>query len=182
MKLFKVLLTAITILLVSINVYAEKNNWEKNYIKALQKGKIQSQSETGGLGYSPSEDIVLEIEIQKAMGLKAPACEVMKIAVDLKYNPYLTIKNIYSSGGEVDLDQLCMCATESGVLKEIIAKAASDASSLGIPIFSRDEIIQSQCIDTVTRDRGLGYQQPFAIVPYTPAEKTRNISESSFPE
>ena len=81
------------------------------------------------------------------MDLKAPACEVMKIAVDLKYNPYSTIKTIFAVGGEVKLDQLCMCATESGITKEIIAKAASDAtSSLGKPIFSRDEIIQSQCL------------------------------------
>ncbi len=150
--------------------FAEENPWEENFIQALQKGKAKVAGQGEGLGYTPSEDVVLETAIEKAMGLKAPACEVMKIAVDLKYSPYSTIKNIFAVGGEVGLDQLCMCATESGVLKEIIAKAASDAmSSLGTPIFSRDEIIQSQCV-------GLGYH-PIVRAPYfKPQRKPKKIS------
>ncbi len=145
-----ILITGILIIGLTFLAYpgfAEENPWEQNFIQALQKGKVKITGQAEGLGYTPSEDVVLETAIEKAMGLKAPACEVMKIAVDLKYSPYSTIKNIFGFGSEVNLDQLCMCATESGVLKEIIAKAASDAtSSLGTPIFSRDEIIQAQCL------------------------------------
>jgi hypothetical protein len=164
-----ILLTGILIIGLTFLAYpgfAEENPWEQNFIQALQKGKAKVAGQGEGLGYTPSEDVVLETAIEKAMDLKAPACEVMKIAVDLKYSPYSTIKNIFAVGGEVGLDQLCMCATESGVLKEIIAKAASDAtSSLGTPIFSRDEIIQSQCV-------GLGYR-PIVRAPYFNSEKKK---------
>lgn len=165
-----ILMTGILIIGITLLAYpgfAEENPWEQNFIQALQKGKAKVVGQAEGLGYTPSEDVVLETAIEEAMGQKAPACEVMKIAVDLKYSPYSTIKNIFGSGGEVDLDQLCMCATESGVLKEIIAKAASDAtSSLGTPIFSRDEIIQSQCV-------GLGYHPIKATYFRTEKKKKR---------
>jgi predicted amidohydrolase len=63
---------------------------------------------------------------------------------------------------EVDLNQLCMCATESGVNKQVIAKAATDAASpLGKPIFPRDEIAQAQCL----REIGLGYTPVVQVPP-----------------
>jgi len=141
--------------------FAEDNLWENEFIQALQKGKTVVTRQSGGLGYTPSESTVLEKAIKRAMDMKAPPCEAMKIAIDLKYNPYSVIKNVFSSGGEVDLNQLCMCATESGINKQIVAKAASDAtSSLGTPIFPRDEIAQAQCL----REIGLGYT-PVANTP-----------------
>ena len=92
-----------------------------------------------------SEDEVLKTAIEKAMKEKAPPCEALKIAVDLKYQPYSVLKNIFSAKtGEVDLDQLCMCATEKGTNEEkdaravIFNQAATDANLL-------DEATQAQC-------------------------------------
>ncbi|MBU1344828.1 MAG: hypothetical protein KKE44_19260 [Proteobacteria bacterium] len=141
--------------------FAEENVWEKDFVHALQKGKAKTTGQAEGLGYTPAEETVLENAIKQAMDLKAPPCEAMKIAVDLKYSPYSVIKNVFAHGGEVDLNQLCMCATESGINKQIVAKAAADAtSSLGTPIFPRDEITQAQCL----REIGLGYT-PLATIP-----------------
>ncbi len=141
------------------------NNWRGKFVSALQKGKAASDSKGGGLGYTPAQSVVLEEAIKAAMDAKAPACEAMKIAVDLEYSPYAVIKNIFGSGGEVKLNQLCMCATESGINKQIVAKAATDAMSpLGKAIFERDEITQAQCI-------GLGYTPIVSIPPRTTTKK-----------
>ncbi len=142
--------------------FAQDNQWENEFVLALQKGKALATTKNKGLAYTPAQSTVLENAIKKAMDKKAPPCEAMKIAVDLKYNPYSVIKNIFSYGGEVDLNQLCMCATESGVNKQVIAKAATDAASpLGKPIFPRDEIAQAQCL----REIGLGYTPVVQVPP-----------------
>lgn len=136
--------------LTSISFAEEKPSWDTIFAQALQKGKTPVQP-AEGLAYTPPEDTILEEAIEAAMKMEAPPCEAMKIAVDLKYSPYAVIKNIFGYGGKVNLNQLCMCATESGINKQIVASAAADASSpLGTPVFSRDEITQAQCI-------GLGY-------------------------
>lgn len=141
-------------LILSASGFAEENLWEKEFVQALQKGKVQNVQKTGGLAYTPAETSVLEKAIKKALDLKAPPCEAMKIAVDLKYKPFDVISNIFGHGGDVDLNQLCMCATESGINKQIVAKAAAEATSpLGTPVFPRDEIAQAQCLNDV----GLGY-------------------------
>ena len=71
----------------------------------------------------------------------------MKIAIDFEYNAYSVLKYLYAAGGQLGVDQLCMCATEAGVMKAIIAKAAMDAvTPLNEPVFDRDEITQSQCL------------------------------------
>lgn len=145
--------------------FAAENAWEKEFVQALQKGKAIPAGQSQGLGYTPAEETVLEGAVKKAMDLKAPPCEAMKIAVDLKYNPFSVLKNIFGYAGEVDLDQLCMCATESGVNKQIIAKAAADAvTPLGTPVFERDEITQAQCL----REIGLGYTAVEDIPPPIP--------------
>lgn len=157
--------------------FAGEKTWEQEFVQALQKGKAKITGTAAGLAYTPSEETVLENAIKKAMDKKAPPCQAMKIAVDLKYNPYSVIKNVYSFGGEVDLDQLCMCATESGINKQIIAKAATDATSpIGTPIFNRDEIAQSQCL----REIGLGYT-PMANTPerIKPTPKPKPFSVAS---
>ena len=138
----------------TVSGFAQENLWEKEFVQALQKGKADSAQNAGGLAYTPAESTVLEEAIKKAMDLNAPPCEAMKIAVDLKYQPYDVISNIFGHGGEVDLNQLCMCATESGINKQIVARAAADATSpLGTPVFPRDEIAQAQCLNDV----GLGF-------------------------
>ena len=145
------LLIIFSLAILSSISFAKENSWETNFVQALQKGKSSANNQAGGLGYTPAEGTVLEQAIKEAMEAEAPPCEAMKIAVELKYSPYAVIKNIFGHGGEVNLNQLCMCATESGVNKQIVAKAATDAMSpLETPIFSRDEITQAQCI-------GLGY-------------------------
>lgn len=142
------------------------NAWEKEYIEKLQAGKQASEKlQTEGLAYTPAEETVLEEAIIQAMEEKAPPCEAMKIAVDLEYNPYLTIKHLYGYGGEVGLDQVCMCATEAGIQTQIVARAAAEAiTPLGEPVYERDEIAQSQCINRT----GLAYTEvviPLARIP-----------------
>lgn len=165
--------------LFSNSCLADENIWEKEFVQALQKGKAVMAEPTKGLGYTPAEETVLEGAIKKAMDLKAPPCEAMKIAVDLKYNPFSVLKNIFGYGGEVNLDQLCMCATESGVNKQIIAKAATDAMTpLGTPVFPRDEITQAQCL----REIGLGYTAAETIpppIPPPPPPKPFSVSSPS---
>ncbi len=140
--------------------------WEKEYIEKLQAGKQASeQRQAEGLAYTPAEETVLEEAIIQAMEEKASPCEALKIAVDLEYNPYLTIKHLYGYGGEVGLDQVCMCATEAGIQKQIVARAAAEAiTPLGEPVYERDEITQSQCINQT----GLAYTEavmPLTIIP-----------------
>ncbi len=134
----------------------KENNWETDFIQALQKGKADRSQENGGLGYKAAESSVLEKAIKKALDQKAPPCETMKIAIDLQYQAYSVISSIFSQGAEVNLNQLCMCATESGINKQIVAKAAKETvTPLGTPVFPRDEIVQAQCLNDV----GLGYTQ-----------------------
>lgn len=168
-------LLIIGLMIFSYPCMAEENSWEKEFVQTLQKGKAIPTGQ--GLGYTPAEETVLEGAIKKAMDSKAPPCEAMKIAVDLKYNPFSILKNIFGYGGGVDLDQLCMCATESGVNKQIIAKAATDATtSSGTPVFPRDEIIQAQCL----REIGLGYTALETIPsPIPPPEPPKTFSASS---
>ncbi|MCM2285297.1 MAG: hypothetical protein NDI81_10975 [Desulfobacula sp.] len=169
----------IGLIMFSYPCMAEENAWEKEFVQALQKGKIVPAGQAQGLGYTPAEETVLEGAIKKAMELKAPPCEAMKIAVDLKYSPFSVLTNIFGYGGEVDLDQLCMCATESGINKQIIAKAATDAvTPLGTPVFPRDEITQAQCL----REIGLGYTAAETIpppIPPPPPPKPFSVSSPS---
>ena len=169
----------IGLILFSYPCMAEENAWEKEFVQALQKGKIVPAGQSQGLGYTPAEETVLEGAIKKAMELKAPPCEAMKIAVDLKYSSFSILTNIFGYGGEVDLDQLCMCATESGINKQIIAKSATDAvTPLGIPVFPRDEITQAQCL----REIGLGYtaaETPPPPIQPPPPPKRFSVSSPS---
>ncbi len=139
-------------------------DWEDEFVDALIKGKEVTQTETEGLAYTPAEETVLQDAIKKAMDEEAPPCQCLKIAVNFDYNPYLVIKNIYGYGGEVDLDELCMCATEEGIMKEVIAKAAADAvTPLGDKVFDRDEITRSVCLEM-----GLPYTAAAADLPDPP--------------
>lgn len=153
------ILGVLVITLVMIFQPGPADAWEKEYIEKLQAGKeTADQLKAEGLAYTPAEETVLEEAIIQAMEEKAPPCEAMKIAVDLEYNPYLTLKHLYGYGGEVGLDQVCMCATEAGIQTQIVARAAAEAiTPLGEPVYERDEIAQSQCINQT----GLAYTEAF---------------------
>lgn len=169
-------------LLIGTFTFAEdnkENKWEKDFIQALQKGKIVKKAKGGGLGYTlaqeEAEEKTLKKAIQKAMDSKAPPCEAMKIAVDMKYKAYSVIKNVFSSGGEVDLNQMCMCATEKGVNKQTIAQAAREAqTSDGKAVFMPDEVTQAQCL----REIGLGYTTADAPDPIQPPDPPDPVSAS----
>jgi len=154
---------------------AEENDWEQEFVQALQKGKIKTKGPYSGLRYATVDSIALDNAIRKAMEKNAPPCEVIKIAVDLEYNPYSVIKKVLTYGGKIDLDQLCICGTESGIDKQILAKAATDAriaTALCCPIYSAEEIAQAQCL----REVGLGYTPvaeatpPGRIIPPPPPQ------------
>ncbi|MCP4117795.1 MAG: hypothetical protein GY737_20835 [Desulfobacteraceae bacterium] len=165
------------------NLPAAEAGWLDTYITALEEGKAaqlpQGQAGEEGLAYTPPEEIVLQEAVSKAMEQNAPVCECMKIAIDLEYNPYSVLKTIYASGGVVKLDQLCMCATEAGVMKAIVAKAAGDAlSPTGTPLFHRDEIAQSQCLGG---EEGLAYTAsdvPLKTID-TDSNKNRNYASTT---
>lgn len=146
---------------------SKKKGWESEFIEALQQGKMPIMGE-GGLPYTPSEETVLEGAIQGAMQEEAPPCQVLTLAVEMEYNPYMVMKNIYSFEGEVDLDQLCLCATQKGISKQVIAKAAMDAQRNGEPVFTLDEVTQSNCLQS---DEGLAYtlaDEPPDVIPPPP--------------
>lgn len=151
--------------------FAEVNN------KALMNGYKKALLEGQAMINTPSEEAVLAEAIKQAIVINnAPACQTMKIAVDLKYNPYFVIKNIFSHGSAVDLDQLCICATEYGINKQIFAKASMDAvSPFGEPLFSEDELAECQCMQEI----GLGYhgrkKRPHKV---KPPRKRRRFSRS----
>lgn len=130
--------------------------WQNAYKEMLEKGKASVQTSNDGLAYTPAEATVLEEAVAYALSGEEGdrACECMKIAVELEYNPYLVLKTIYGLGGDLEIDQLCNCATEAGVTKAIIALAATDAvTPLDEPVYDEDEIARSQCLT------GLAYQE-----------------------
>ena len=146
--------------------FSQSADWEDQYVEALQKGKEAVQNQGGGLGYTPSEETVLQDAVKKALDQEAPACQCMKIAVNMDYNPYMVLTNIYGAGKGVKLDELCMCATEEGIMKEVIAKAASDAvTPSGEKVFARDEVTQSQCLQV-----GLPYTAAEVDLPDEPED------------
>ncbi len=162
--------------------FAENNLWKQKYINALQKGIVATSTvdhKGGGLGYTPSKKTILENAIKDAVAMKAPFDQMMKIAIDMKYNPYSVIKFILSFGGKVDLNKLCMSAAEIGINKLIIAKAAKDAvSPLGKPIYNRGEIAQAQSLKEI----GLGYTPSAVITPpaiRAPGKVAEVFSQSS---
>ncbi len=148
--------------------FAQSADWEDQFVEALHKGKeaAGAQSQAEGLGYTPSEEAVFEKAVKKALGQDAPACQCMKIAVNMDYNPYMVLTNIYGAGKGVKLDELCMCATEEGIRKEVIARAASDAvGPSGEKVFTRDEVTQSQCLQV-----GLPYTAAEVDLPDAPED------------
>ena len=139
----------------------ETPKWDTQFVHELET--IRAQQKTGGLGYTVSQEEGLENAIKKAMEQKAPPCEAMKLAVDLNFNPYNVVSGIFSSGADVDLDQLCMCATESGISKSLMAQAATAAVEANR--LTRDEVTQAQCIR-----EGLGFTPEAVALATTPTE------------
>ncbi len=130
---------------------AQTPEWESDFISALEK--IRAPQKTDGLGYTLSEEEALEQAITNAMEQEAPACEALKIAVDRNFNPYNVMMGIFNSKAKVDLNQLCMCATETGDInmsKSLMAQAANAAVEGNM--ITRDEVTQAQCLR-----EGLGF-------------------------
>ncbi|MDA3787443.1 MAG: hypothetical protein PF503_02955 [Desulfobacula sp.] len=138
-----------------------EQKWDVKFVHDLEK--IRSQKKTGGLGYTLSEEEALDEAIKKAMDQKAPPCEAMKLAVDLNFNPYNVITGIFKSEADIDLNQLCMCATESGISKSLIARAADAAADENM--LTRDEIVQAQCLR-----EGLGFTPEEVAIDTTPMD------------
>lgn len=156
--------------------------WEKEYIESLEKGLNIEQNNTEGLGYTQSKNSILFDALEKALEEEAYSCEVLKIAVDMEYEAYFTIKYIYALGNELDIDQVCMCAVEAGIPPQIIARSAVDAVSpiTEEPIYEMDEISQSQCLKGQT---GLAYTDSQEIqIPLTIIETLNkaNNPDNSF--
>jgi TolB-like protein len=152
---------------------SEPEDWRNDYRVTLKRGKAVQLPQrqppgTVGLAYTPPEAVTLQNAISKALEKEKEGrvCECMKMAVDLEYNAYLVIKTIYEAGGDLEIDQLCMCATEAGVMKAIVAKAAREAvSPLGNPVYTTDEIAQTSCF---RGEEGLAYtpgEVPLAAIP-----------------
>ena len=158
-------------------------DWRTDFIQALDDGKT---SETGpvegkgeGLAYTPTEESVLAGAIFDAVADEAPTCEVMRLAIEKEYNPYLVIKNIFGVGGNLELDQVCGCATDQGVMKAVIAKAALDAVGPGNkPVYQMDEVAQSQCLGD---EVGLAFTEAATVPPAEIAvpEEAAGVSASA---
>ncbi|MCF8025490.1 MAG: hypothetical protein K9K82_08385 [Desulfobacteraceae bacterium] len=144
---------------------AAAQSWEEEFSRAL--AEIQEAAQAGepgdGLGYTPSLEDMLDEAIGNAMAQGGGGCQVMKMAVDMDFNPYPVLLSIYSRGS-VSLDEVCMCATEQGVSKAVIAQAATSAAGPGgQPAYSQDEVAQCQCLQ-----EGLPYTQVQAQPPPQP--------------
>ena len=175
----KILILFISFIVSFINIsncYGFKGSDE--LINDLKKGKTTIYNKSNGLGYTPEEFTVLETAYRKLFDTNenSPVCEVMKISVELNYNAYDVILLLYSMGKEVNIDQLCMCSVEQGINRAIIANASINAkNTIDEPIFSMDEISQSQCL---RGEEGLGYSEFFEMPPYIQSpENTKPISE-----
>ncbi len=142
--------------------YAKSNLWEKAYINALQKGMSATVNKGGESGAASSQEAILKNAIKNALAMKAPVGQMIKIAVNMQYNPYSVIKNILSLGGKISLNQLFMYASQSGINKQIVAKAAEDAvTPTGAPVYSKGEITQAQALKNI----GLGYTPSAVTMP-----------------
>lgn len=144
--------------------------WRDIYQDMLEKGKGIGEPETE----PEPEEVVLEKAVSFALSEEKGdrACECMRMAVELEYNPYLVIKTIYSVGGDLEIDQLCLCATEAGVMRAIISQAAMDATtSRDEAIYDEDEIARSECLKglafTVEEKEGEGPDPPPPPPPVT---------------
>jgi hypothetical protein len=134
-KLYIAVLCVGFFLFAATNNLAAKQNWEELFQETLVKGKQDGNKVQA-----------LEAAIRNAMERNAPACQVMKTAISLDYNPYLVLTTIYAYGS-IEIDELCICGTEEGIAKEIIAKAAADATRPGgDKVYTRVEVKQSQCL------------------------------------
>ncbi len=149
----------------------QKESWDEIYVNTLTK--IKNPDKTDGLGYTLSEEEALEKAITRAIKQEAPACQVLKIGVEMKFNPYQVLSGIFNSEAKIDLEQLCLCATETGdssIPKSIMVKAANDAVAKNK--IRRDEVTQAQCLQ-----QGLGFTvAQNAPDPINPVPKQPNYS------
>lgn len=169
----KKLMILLIVLFMGVYSSALAFDGEDALIKALQKGK-QDSPKSDGLGYTQAGPDFLKLAYKELFSTNKdyPTCEVMKLSIDLKYNPYDVLINLYAINKEVDLDQLCMCATEAGISKSLITQAAINGAK-----DRRDEIPQSQCLR-----EGLGYTPESTVLPTFEARTRQPVYSSSSPE
>jgi len=124
---------------------AAAQDWEEEFQHAL--AEIREAGEPAdGLGYSPSQEGMLDEAIGNALVGGGGSSQLMKMAVDAGLDPYAVLVSIYSQDS-VDIDELCLTATEQGMSKAVIVQAAVNATGPGgQPACSRDEITQAQCL------------------------------------
>lgn len=125
--------------------------WEQDFVYALEQ--IRTPAKTDGLGFTLSEDEALEQAIKTAMEQGAPACQALKLAVERNFNPYTVLTGLFNSRAKIDLNDLCMCATETGDInlpKSLMAQAAEAAVAANM--ITREEVTQAQCLR-----QGLGF-------------------------
>lgn len=145
--------------------------WMVDFKAKIEKAITDSESpDTGGLAYTPSKEAALEDALKAAMTGEtgnSRSCELMKTAVGA-YNFDLSsvLKAIHSAGGSLEIDTLCSCATEAGVMPAVIAEAATESGK-----YDMQEIARSQCLS------GLAY----TVVddPVTPPRQPRTPPETS---
>jgi len=178
------LLAWLAIIILGICTYlvpvSANQNWHSEYVINLQGNKpvVIITNGKNKIVYTPTEEQTFMVAVTRAIKQGADACECMKIAIDMNYTPYLVLKTIYSIGSYIKLDQLCMCATETGIMKAIIVKAAIDATlPTGEHRFSRDEIIQSQCLKL---EKEIDYIFVVPALPTLPPIKIDIDSDKSF--
>ena len=153
MKMMSILIYLVLV----ITAVCMAKDWQEDYVELLSTGSDFINDD----GPSKGVDLkILKKSIQVAINNNGSECKMLKIAINMGYSPYYALKFIFESGGKISLDELCMCATELGIMKSITAKAASDAVDLSNKsIFNVDEVAQSQCLGG---EEGL---------PYTPSIK-----------
>ena len=155
MKYVKPILTIflISTLLYSLGFAQEEKNtsWEETFVKDL--AAIRSPQKTDAYGYTLSEEEALNAAIKKAMDQNAPACEVLKTAAGpgFNFNPYSVLTGLFSSKAKIDLEQLCICATETGDVPKSLMIQATNTAVDG-SLLARDEVTQAQCLQ-----QGLGF-------------------------
>jgi DNA-directed RNA polymerase beta' subunit len=105
-----------------------------------------------------AEDLRNAVSLAFNIGKNQRACDCLNMALGMGHNPYQVLQTIFEVGNDLELNQLCECASASGVMTATIAKAARDAvSSTNQNIYTISEIAQSQFF---RGKEGLAYTLP----------------------
>ncbi|EIM65132.1 MAG: hypothetical protein PHG14_16475 [Desulfobacter postgatei] len=180
------LLTAVCVTIGTAQTASEENQpW--HLVFASDLAKIADPQKTDGLGDTLTEEEALDQAIKKAIiDNKAPAWQVLKVAVGMNFNPYSVLSAIFKSSENVDLGQLYTYATETGgsdsllselnlndipIDKTVMQQAVNDALSAGL--LTQNEVSKVQQLI----DQGLAFtEQITPIERNDPAESNTDYS------